>query len=292
VTAVAGDSVQTSEVGQLTFLDNSVDSLTGTVTGKANFENSSRRMWPGELVYLTVELSVQRGVVAVPSDAVQTGQQGAYVYVVDAKNTAQTRPVMPGAQVNDLTVITRGLNAGERVVTDGQSRLNPGARVAMITNSDSGGVGGGARGPAADDVSANGYGGGTAASAGGITDATTGSASTAGGGAQTGSRGGASIAGTTNPGGGTAGSVAANAGQTTRAVQPAPAPAVNPSAASTSNAPPTTATTNTPTTTTTTPATRTTPVTPTTTPAARTTPVTPPATGTAGTRPPPSGTRP
>ncbi len=138
VRAAANDSTQTSETGQLQFLDNAIDSLTGTVTGKASFPNTGRRMWPGELVFLTLEVSVQRGVIAVPTTAVQTGQQGPFVYVVDAKNTAATRVVATGIQVNDMTVIQKGLNVGERVVTDGQSRLNPGSRVSDHQSTGSG----------------------------------------------------------------------------------------------------------------------------------------------------------
>ena len=165
VTAVASDSTQATESGTMSFLDNAVDSLTGTITGKAYFPNAARRMWPGELVYLTVQLSVQRGVIAIPNAAVQTGQQGPYVYVVSAQNVVQTRTVVPGLQVGDMTVIQRGLAAGERVVTDGQSRVNPGQRVAIVTGGAPGqgtdtdaaslGAGGfGATGAAAGDVAA------------------------------------------------------------------------------------------------------------------------------------------
>jgi multidrug efflux system membrane fusion protein len=137
VRAAASDSgSMTNELGQLGFLDNAIDSLTGTVTGKAEFQNASRRLWPGELVFLTVEVAVQHGVIAVPTEAVQIGQQGSYVYVVDAKSTAATRAVAPGIQVNDQTVITKGLAAGERVVIDGQSKLNPGSKVAIVPSGD------------------------------------------------------------------------------------------------------------------------------------------------------------
>jgi multidrug efflux system membrane fusion protein len=133
VRAAASDSgSMTNELGTLGFLDNAIDSLTGTVTGKAQFPNVSRRLWPGELVFLTVEVAVQRGVIAVPTEAVQVGQQGSYVYVVDANNTATTRAVATGLQLNDQTVITKGLTAGERVVIDGQSKLNPGSEVAIV----------------------------------------------------------------------------------------------------------------------------------------------------------------
>jgi len=131
VTAAATDSAQEVAHGTLSFLDNNVDSLTGTVTGKANFANSDRRLWPGELVFLTVQLRLERGVLAVPTDAILTGQQGPYVFVIDAGNTAQMRQVLPGLQVSDLTVVQKGLGAGERVVVDGQSRLDQGTRVAI-----------------------------------------------------------------------------------------------------------------------------------------------------------------
>jgi multidrug efflux system membrane fusion protein len=139
VRAMASDTSQASETGHLDFLDNNIDSLTGTVTGKAMFANTGRRLWPGELIFLTVQVDVQRGVIAVPTDAVMTGQQGPYVYIVDQKNTANTRPVATGIQVADMTVLQKGVNAGERVVVDGQSRLNPGSRVAITsTGSDTG----------------------------------------------------------------------------------------------------------------------------------------------------------
>ncbi|HWH50087.1 MAG TPA: efflux RND transporter periplasmic adaptor subunit [Gemmatimonadaceae bacterium] len=133
VTAASSDSTQAPERGQLTFLDNAVDSLTGTVTGKASFTNDSHRLWPGELVFLTIQLRVETGAIAVPTDAILTGQQGPYVFVVDSTNAARMRPVLPGLQVSDFTVVRRGVNVGERVVVDGQSRLNSGSRVAVIS---------------------------------------------------------------------------------------------------------------------------------------------------------------
>lgn len=129
------DSAQVTENGTLDFLDNAIDSLTGTVTGKARFPNTGRRMWPGELVFLTVDVAVQHGVLAVPTTAIQTGQQGSFVYIIDNQNKAATRVVASGIQVGDMTVVQSGLNVGEHVVTDGQSRLNPGARVAVVGGS-------------------------------------------------------------------------------------------------------------------------------------------------------------
>ena len=133
VTAASSDSAPVTERGQLSFLDNSVDSLTGTVTGKANFANSARRLWPGELVFLTIQLRVQQGAIAVPTDAILTGQNGPYVFVVDSASTVRMRQVMPGMQLSDMTIVQRGLNVGERVVIDGQSRLNAGTHVAVTT---------------------------------------------------------------------------------------------------------------------------------------------------------------
>lgn len=133
VDGVSGDSAETSERGELRFLNNTVDSLTGTIMGRATFQNAKRRLWPGELLFLTIQLELQRGVLAVPTAAVQTGQQGTYVYVIDAKTTAQTRPITIAQQVDSLTVVPHGLALGERVVVDGQSRLRPGGKVAVIT---------------------------------------------------------------------------------------------------------------------------------------------------------------
>jgi multidrug efflux system membrane fusion protein len=139
VTAVRSDSGNVTEVGQLSFLDNSVDSLTGTVTGKAMFQNRSGGFWPGQLVFLTVKLGVQQGVLAIPSAAILTGQQGSYVYVVDpVQKTAATRNVVAGRTVGELSIISAGLDEGATVVVDGQSRLKPGQKVAIITGDGSG----------------------------------------------------------------------------------------------------------------------------------------------------------
>jgi multidrug efflux system membrane fusion protein len=132
VSAVTTDSTETEERGELRFLNNEIDSLTGTIMGRATFQNARRRLWPGELLFLTVRLETQRGVLAVPTAAIQTGQQGTYVYVVDPKNDAQTRPVTIAQQVESLTVVTRGVTLGERVIVDGQSRLRPGSQVSAI----------------------------------------------------------------------------------------------------------------------------------------------------------------
>jgi multidrug efflux system membrane fusion protein len=129
VRVVAADSGVVDEAGTLAFLDNAVDSLTGTVTAKARFPNQRNQLWPGEYVRVTVELDVQPNVIAVPTRAVLPGQQGNYVFVIGSDRIAKVRAVSVGRPVGELTTIDKGLAAGEQVVVDGQSRLTPNAHV-------------------------------------------------------------------------------------------------------------------------------------------------------------------
>jgi multidrug efflux system membrane fusion protein len=129
VRVIAADSTKVDEAGTLAFLDNAVDSLTGTVTAKARFQNQGNGLWPGEYVRVNVELEVQANAIAVPTRAVLTGQQGYYVFVIGADRVAKVRPVSVGRVVGELTTIDKGLAAGEQVVVDGQSRLTPNAQV-------------------------------------------------------------------------------------------------------------------------------------------------------------------
>jgi multidrug efflux system membrane fusion protein len=115
--------------GELTFIDNAVNSATGTVTLKGTFANSGKRLWPGQFVNVALTLSTQAGAIVVPTEAVQTGQQGVYVFVVRPDLSAELRPVTPGRTIRGQTVIEKGLQVGESVVTDGQLRLIPGAKV-------------------------------------------------------------------------------------------------------------------------------------------------------------------
>jgi multidrug efflux system membrane fusion protein len=119
--------------GVLSFVDNAVDATTGTIRLKATFENSERRLWPGQFVKVTVTTGVEANALVVPSQAVQTGQDGPYVYVVKDDLTVEPRPVKPGPSAEGVVVIAKGLAAGERVVTDGQLRLFPGAKVELKT---------------------------------------------------------------------------------------------------------------------------------------------------------------
>ncbi len=128
VEAVLPDNPERAQ-GTLTFIDNAVDLTTGTIKLKGTFENRDRRLWPGEFVNVVLTLSEQPNTVIVPSAAVQTGQNGQYVFVVKQDQTVDMRPIEPGWIVENMTVIRKGVQAGERVVTDGQVRLVPGAKV-------------------------------------------------------------------------------------------------------------------------------------------------------------------
>lgn len=117
--------------GTLDFVDNAVDTATGTIRLKATFANSDRRLWPGAFVRVVVQLGAAQEALVVPTACVQIGQQGSYVYVVGADGTASVRPVKAGTEWQGLTAIESGLVAGETVVVDGQLRLYPGARVTI-----------------------------------------------------------------------------------------------------------------------------------------------------------------
>jgi multidrug efflux system membrane fusion protein len=124
------------EKGAITFIDNTVDSSTGTIRLKGTFENRERRLWPGQFVNVALTLTTEPNVIVVPSHAIQTGQEGQYVFVVKQDMTVESRPVVVGRTVNRETVVQKGLHADEKIVIDGQLRLYPGARV-EIKNSES-----------------------------------------------------------------------------------------------------------------------------------------------------------
>lgn len=129
VRVTTADSTRVAEAGTLAFLDNAVDSLTGSVTAKARFDNQANVLWPGEYVRVNVELDVQPNAVAIPTRALLAGQDGSYVFVVGNDKTAKVRPITTGRIVGDMTTIDKGLEPGEQVVVDGQSRLTPNAKV-------------------------------------------------------------------------------------------------------------------------------------------------------------------
>lgn len=122
---------QVAESGRVSFVDNMVDTATGTIRLKGTFANKSRRLWPGQFVNVQLTLATLPNATVVPSRAVQTGQQGQFVFVVKADATAEQRPVTAGITHEGFTVIAQGLKPGETVVTDGQMRLFPGAKVLL-----------------------------------------------------------------------------------------------------------------------------------------------------------------
>jgi len=128
--------------GKLSLVDNTVDAATGTVRLKATFQNDDRRLYPGQFVNVVLTLGIQSGAIVVPSQAVQIGQDKSYVYVVKTDSTAEMRVIKPGATADTMTVIEDGLKPGEQVVTDGQLRLVPGAKVQPKGQSGQGGKGG------------------------------------------------------------------------------------------------------------------------------------------------------
>jgi multidrug efflux system membrane fusion protein len=127
---VSGDEGRPLD-GQLTFLDNAVDQTTGTIRLKGTFPNKERRLWPGQFVDVRLSTGTRPDVVVIPTPAIQTGQSGTFVFVVGTDLTVEARPVVTGPEVNGSVIVEKGVEAGERVVTDGQIRLVPGAKVEL-----------------------------------------------------------------------------------------------------------------------------------------------------------------
>lgn len=120
--------------GLLTFVDNTVDSQTGTIKLKGTFANMDRRLWPGQFVNVRLLLATQAGAVVVPAVALQNGQNGQFLFVVKQDMTTESRAVKVNRTVGDQAVIESGLRAGETVVTDGQLQLTPGVKVEFKDN--------------------------------------------------------------------------------------------------------------------------------------------------------------
>jgi multidrug efflux system membrane fusion protein len=122
-----------TETGTLSFVDNAVDKTTGTITMKGTFANESRRLWPGQFVDVVLTLTQRSSAIVVPSGAVQSGQNGQYVFVVRQDNTVEERKVTTGTTFAGGTVIEQGVQARETVVTDGQLRLITGSKIRLKT---------------------------------------------------------------------------------------------------------------------------------------------------------------
>jgi len=115
--------------GQLAFIDNAVDPSTGTIKLRATFENRDLALWPGQYVTTELKLYEQKDAIVVPAAAVQTGPQGEYVFVMKPDATAEVRKIEVARTNGDQVVIGKGLATGEKVVTRGQLRISPGAKL-------------------------------------------------------------------------------------------------------------------------------------------------------------------
>jgi multidrug efflux system membrane fusion protein len=118
-------------IGRIDFIDIAVDNTTGTIKVKGTFPNEDRKLTPGQFVNVNVTLTTDPNATVVPTAAVQSGQQGTYVYVIKSDNTAELRPVTVARTHGDDSIIRTGVKPGETIVTDGQLRLVPGSRVSV-----------------------------------------------------------------------------------------------------------------------------------------------------------------
>ena len=133
VVAYDQDNRRVLATGKLLLVDNMIDQATATIKLKAMFPNDDEKLWPGEFVNAHVLLNTRSNAVVVPSGAVQRGPNGLFIWTVTANNLAEPRPIEAGPIYQDLTVVTSGLNGGERIVTDGQYKLQRNAPVAVST---------------------------------------------------------------------------------------------------------------------------------------------------------------
>jgi membrane fusion protein, multidrug efflux system len=131
VTALPPGDGGPQEKGKLAFIDNAVDSTTGTIILKGIFDNKADRLWPGQFVNVSLTLRVEPDALVIPTQAVQVGQNGSYVYVVKADKTAEPRDIKVARAIGGDSVIASGLAEGEQVVVDGQLRLTKGTPVEM-----------------------------------------------------------------------------------------------------------------------------------------------------------------
>lgn len=138
VTATVSGNDRDVVKGELSFIDNAVDPTTGTIQLKATFPNTDRFLWPGQYVNAVLTLTTQSGAVVVPSHAIQSGQEGAYAFVVKPDSTVEYRKVTAGRTVDGEIVVEKGIAAGEKVVTDGQLRLGQGSRIRVVEESEAG----------------------------------------------------------------------------------------------------------------------------------------------------------
>lgn len=124
--------------GLLTFIDNAVDTATGTIRLKGSFSNEGKHLWPGQFIDVVLTLTTRPDALVVPSQAIQTGRSGQYVFVVKDDLTVESRPIAIGRAVDGETVVEKGLQPGDNVVTDGQLRLTKGAKVEIKGSTEGG----------------------------------------------------------------------------------------------------------------------------------------------------------
>jgi multidrug efflux system membrane fusion protein len=129
VSATAQNGTAPLAEGKLSFVNNAVDTSTGTITLKATFPNQNRVLWPGQFVNVALTLEERPNAITIPSVAVQNGQRGPFVYVVKQDKSVEMRPVQVAESTQALAIVSNGLTAGETVVTDGQLRLTPKSKV-------------------------------------------------------------------------------------------------------------------------------------------------------------------
>jgi membrane fusion protein, multidrug efflux system len=146
VSALPQDEDHDPETGAVAFVDNSVDTTTDTIKLKAQFANTNHRLWPGQFARVSLRLGMLSNAMVVSNEAVQTGQDGPFVFVVKPDSTVEQRAVTITQRENDDVVIGQGLKAGETIVTEGQLRLEPGSKVQQSGQNDGRSGAGGRRG--------------------------------------------------------------------------------------------------------------------------------------------------
>ncbi len=162
-TAIMGERL----AGKLSFIDNAVDTATGTVQLKATFDNSNGRLWAGQFATTSLHLFDEQNALVVPQQAIVTGQRGSYVYVVDQADTARQRAVVVERIADGLAIIASGIHDGDRVVTEGHLRLTPDTKVQIRGANDNGGGNGARRGRRGGNGGGNGANGGANGANGG-----------------------------------------------------------------------------------------------------------------------------
>jgi multidrug efflux system membrane fusion protein len=149
VTAYDQNNVRMLGTGKILLIDSIIDQATATIRLKALFPNADEKLWPGEFVNVRVLIDTQHNVIAIPASAVQRGPNGFYAWAITGGNKAEMRPLKTGATTNDITIVTSGVNEGDRLVIEGQYKLQPDS-VVTVTLSRSVAVSTGADSVAAD----------------------------------------------------------------------------------------------------------------------------------------------